>query len=41
MVAALAASGDSTVQKLEHLDRGYENLTEKLLSLGALVERYN
>lgn len=41
VVAALAASGDSTVQKLEHLDRGYENLTEKLLSLGALVERYN
>lgn len=41
VIAALAAMGDSKISKLEHLDRGYENLTEKLVSIGAIVERHN
>lgn len=39
VMAALLASGTSVVSGLENLDRGYENLTEKLQALGAQVER--
>ncbi|MBO9998289.1 MAG: UDP-N-acetylglucosamine 1-carboxyvinyltransferase [Cyanobacteria bacterium SID2] len=38
-IAGLAADGKTTVQGLHHLDRGYENLTGKLLALGAHIER--
>lgn len=39
VIAALAASGESTVDRLYHLDRGYEHMEEKLRGLGADVER--
>ncbi len=38
-LAGLAADGVTEVHRLYHLDRGYERLEEKLLSLGADVER--
>ncbi len=41
VIAALAASGESRVSQLEHLDRGYEKFSEKIASLGAIVERQN
>lgn len=41
VVAALAAEGESSITGLEHLDRGYENLVEKLTQLGAHVERFS
>jgi UDP-N-acetylglucosamine 1-carboxyvinyltransferase len=41
IVAALGADGESTITGLEHLDRGYDNLVEKLRKLGAQVERFN
>ncbi len=41
VLAALSATGESTICGLEHLDRGYEKLAEKLIGLGALVERHN
>jgi UDP-N-acetylglucosamine 1-carboxyvinyltransferase len=39
VLAGLAARGITTVTGLEHLDRGYDRLDEKLRSLGAEIER--
>ncbi|MGC9505734.1 UDP-N-acetylglucosamine 1-carboxyvinyltransferase [Baaleninema sp.] len=39
VLAGLAADGKTVIQGLHHLDRGYENLTEKLCRLGADIER--
>jgi len=39
VVAALVAKGTSTLTGLEHLDRGYERLEEKLKNLGTRIER--
>ncbi|MEI7473796.1 MAG: UDP-N-acetylglucosamine 1-carboxyvinyltransferase [bacterium] len=39
IVASLCANGTSEILDLHHIDRGYENLIEKLTSLGADVQR--
>jgi UDP-N-acetylglucosamine 1-carboxyvinyltransferase len=39
VLAALAARGETTVHRIYHLDRGYEQLEIKLRSLGAQVSR--
>lgn len=39
VVAALVADGTSTLSGIEHLDRGYENLEEKLKGVGAQINR--
>jgi UDP-N-acetylglucosamine 1-carboxyvinyltransferase len=39
LVAALAAEGETTVNRVYHIDRGYERIEEKLRGLGALVRR--
>ncbi len=39
IMAGLAASGETWVQRIYHLDRGYENLDEKFRGLGARIER--
>jgi UDP-N-acetylglucosamine 1-carboxyvinyltransferase len=39
VLAGLAASGETTVSRIYHLDRGYERLEEKLQSLGAQIKR--
>lgn len=39
ILAGLAASGETWVQRIYHLDRGYETFEEKLKKLGARVER--
>lgn len=39
IIAALAANGESTINRIYHLDRGYENLEEKLLGCGAAITR--
>ena len=39
ILAALVAKGETWVQRLYHLDRGYERFEERLRSLGADVER--
>ena len=41
ILAALAASGTSEIDGLYHLDRGYENLADKLTNLGAIIKRSN
>lgn len=39
VLAGLAASGTTEISELCHLDRGYERIVEKLVGLGARVER--
>jgi len=41
ILGALSASGTSEIDGLYHLDRGYENLENKLTNLGAIIERSN
>jgi UDP-N-acetylglucosamine 1-carboxyvinyltransferase len=39
VIAGLAAQGETLVDRIYHIDRGYERLEEKLLQLGASVKR--
>ena len=39
VIAALAAEGESVVEDITHIDRGYERLAEKLTLLGADIRR--
>ena len=39
VIAGLAAKGETQVQRVYHLDRGYERLEEKLSAVGADIER--
>jgi len=39
VVAALSAKGRTTIHRVYHLDRGYENIEVKLRGLGAAIER--
>ncbi len=41
VVAGLAASGRTTVERVYHIDRGYERIEEKLAALGARIQRSN
>ena len=38
MIAALAAQGTSTIDRVEVINRGYESFTDKLTGLGADIE---
>ncbi|MGD8330937.1 MAG: UDP-N-acetylglucosamine 1-carboxyvinyltransferase [Acidobacteriota bacterium] len=40
VLAGLTAQGETIIDRLYHLDRGYENLVEKLRGAGAEVERF-
>jgi UDP-N-acetylglucosamine 1-carboxyvinyltransferase len=39
VIAALAAEGETMVNRIYHLDRGFERLEEKLSGCGAMIER--
>jgi UDP-N-acetylglucosamine 1-carboxyvinyltransferase len=39
VIAALAADGDTMVNRVYHLDRGFERLEDKLAACGAQIER--
>jgi len=39
VIAGLAAEGETIVNRVYHLDRGYERLEEKLSACGAEIER--
>ena len=41
VLAGLVARGETVIERIYHLDRGYENLEAKLNSLGADVKRVN
>lgn len=39
ILAAFAAKGDTWIQRIYHLDRGYERFEQKLSAIGAKIER--
>jgi UDP-N-acetylglucosamine 1-carboxyvinyltransferase len=39
VLAALVARGETTIERVYHIDRGYEGIVEKLRSVGADIER--
>jgi UDP-N-acetylglucosamine 1-carboxyvinyltransferase len=39
LIAALSADGKSTIQNIEQIDRGYQNIDERLRKLGAQIKR--
>ncbi len=41
LIAALSAKGTSTIHNIEQIDRGYENIDERLRAIGAKITRVN
>ena len=41
VLAGLAATGETVINRVYHLDRGYELLEEKLAACGADIQRVN
>ena len=41
VIAGLVAHGDTLIERIYHLDRGYESIEAKLAGLGARIERVN
>lgn len=39
LIAALAAVGTTQIEEINHIERGYENVEEKLLAMGADIRR--
>ena len=39
VLAGLVAEGDTVVERIYHIDRGYERIEEKLSTLGAKIRR--
>jgi UDP-N-acetylglucosamine 1-carboxyvinyltransferase len=39
VLAALVASGETIVDRVYHMDRGYERIEEKLAGIGARIRR--
>ncbi len=39
VIAGLVASGETMIERVYHIDRGYEGIVEKLQALGADIER--
>jgi UDP-N-acetylglucosamine 1-carboxyvinyltransferase len=40
VLSALVAKGETSIHRIYHLDRGYEDLEGKLNKIGAKVARY-
>jgi UDP-N-acetylglucosamine 1-carboxyvinyltransferase len=40
VVAGLAAEGETIIDRVYHIDRGYERIEEKLRSVGGDIERF-
>jgi UDP-N-acetylglucosamine 1-carboxyvinyltransferase len=41
LIAGLSAKGTTEIENIDHIDRGYENVVEKLAALGADIKRVN
>lgn len=41
LIAAMSAEGTSIIHNIEQIDRGYENIDQRLNQLGAKIERIN
>jgi UDP-N-acetylglucosamine 1-carboxyvinyltransferase len=39
VLAGLAAKGETIIERVYHIDRGYERIEERLCALGARIER--
>ena len=39
LIAALSAQGKSVIQNIEQIDRGYQNIDDRLRNLGADIKR--
>jgi UDP-N-acetylglucosamine 1-carboxyvinyltransferase len=39
VLAGLAARGETTIDRVYHIDRGYEKIEDKLRAVGAQIER--
>jgi len=39
VIAGLVAEGETVIDRIYHLDRGYERIEERLAQLGARIER--
>jgi UDP-N-acetylglucosamine 1-carboxyvinyltransferase len=39
VIAGLVADGETTIDRIYHLDRGYERIEDKLSALGASIRR--
>ena len=39
LLAALCANGESTINNVNQIERGYERIDERLRALGAQIER--
>jgi UDP-N-acetylglucosamine 1-carboxyvinyltransferase len=39
LIAALSANGTSVIDNIEQIDRGYQQIDERLNALGAQIER--
>jgi UDP-N-acetylglucosamine 1-carboxyvinyltransferase len=39
LIAALSAQGESEISNVEQIDRGYQNIEQRLRNLGAMIER--
>jgi len=39
LIAALSAEGTSTIQNIDQIDRGYENIDLRLNAIGAKIRR--
>ena len=39
VLAALVARGETIIDRVYHMDRGYERIEEKLAGVGAKIER--
>ena len=40
VIAGLAAEGTTIVDRIYHMDRGYEHIETKVGSLGGIIERF-
>ena len=41
ILAALAAKGKTTINRIYHLDRGYEKIENKLKKIGVKIKRFS
>jgi UDP-N-acetylglucosamine 1-carboxyvinyltransferase len=39
LIAALSAEGKSIIQNIDQIDRGYQNIDQRLQALGAQIKR--
>jgi UDP-N-acetylglucosamine 1-carboxyvinyltransferase len=39
VLAGLAGTGETIIDRIYHIDRGYETIEEKLMKLGAKIKR--